>query len=56
MLVFIDESGKGRLDPKRVHGYSRIGKKINRRSVFSRDKRYTLMGAAKCYGLISSRE
>ena len=53
MFVFIDESGKGRLDAKRMHGYSRIGKKINRRSVFNRDKRYTLMGAANCYGFIT---
>lgn len=52
MVVFLDESSKDRLAARRVYGYSKGGKRAHYKCPFNMDVRYTLMGAADCYGFV----
>jgi transposase len=52
MLLFIDESSKDRLAARRTYGWSKVGTRVNYRAPFNMDIRYTLIGAADCFGFV----
>jgi transposase len=52
MAIFIDESNKDRKAARRKFGWSKIGIQVNYRALFNMDIRYTLIGAANCYGFV----
>lgn len=52
MAIFIDESNKDRKAARRKYGWSAEGTPVNYRSLFNMDTRYTLIGAADCFGFV----
>ena len=52
MAIFVDESHKDRKAARRRYGWSPIGCQVNYRAQFDRDIRYTLIGAADCFGFV----
>lgn len=54
MAIFVDESNKDRKAAKRKYGWSPVGTDPNYRSLFNMDLRYTLIGAADCFGFVQS--
>ncbi len=52
MALFIDESSKDRLCARRTYGWSRRGKRVSYHAPFNMDTRYTLIGAADCFGFV----
>ena len=52
MAIFIDESNKDRKAARRKYGWSPVGSPVNYRLLFNRDIRYTLIGAADCFGFV----
>jgi len=54
MAIFVDESNKDRKAARRKYGWSLVGRAIKYRSPFNRETRFTLIGAADCYGFVTS--
>ena len=54
MLFFIDESNKDRVAARRRYGWALVGKQVDYRAPLNTDTRYTFLGAADCYGLVTS--
>ena len=52
MAIFIDESNKDRKAARRKYGWSKVGTPVNYRTMFNMDTRYTLIGAADCFGFV----
>ena len=52
MGIFVDESNKDRKAARRKYGWSKIGTPVNYRAMFNRDRRYTFIGAADCFGFV----
>ena len=52
MALFIDETAKDRKAARRKRGWSRRGVQIEHADAFNFDIRYTLIGAADCYGFV----
>jgi hypothetical protein len=53
MAIFVDESNKDRVAAKRKYGWSKVGTPVNHKLQFNRDVRYTLIGAANCFGFVT---
>ena len=54
MAIFIDESNKDRKAAKKKYGLSLMGSDPNYHTLFNMDIRYTLIGAADCFGFVQS--
>jgi len=54
MAIFADESNKDRIAAKRKYGWGSKGTDPNYRTLFNMDIRYTLIGAADCFGFVQS--
>ena len=54
MVIFIDESNKDRKAAKRKYGWGLKGTDPNYHTLFNMDIRYTLIGAADCFGFVQS--
>ena len=52
MAIFVDESNKDRVAAKRKYGWSKVGVQANYKKKFNADTRYSLLGAADCFGFV----
>jgi transposase len=52
MAIFVDESNKDRVAAKRKYGWSKVGVQANYKMKFNADTRYSLLGAADCFGFV----
>lgn len=51
--IWIDESNKDRKAARRKWGWSKVGLPVYYRAPFNTDIKYTLIGAADCYGFVT---
>jgi hypothetical protein len=53
-LIFIDETSKDERSVSRLYGYSYVNKRANKKVVFIRGKRYTILPALTIDGFIAA--